>query len=178
MKSINYYIEKAKDKDGGQRRTQAYAFSEDGVILVQKYEKDFIELKNRIKKCQEMGVNIPLYIDYKYDGQKYWILEELAPGEEFETLAESGNITKIFENMPYEHLEKYIKDVYLLDVNGIGVEPRRRNIFYDVDRGFTTIDVALLSKCEKQESLEEVDYFFTMFAPVFLFPFRMMNTVR
>lgn len=171
VNSIDSYIKKTKGRNGGERRTKAYVFAEDNVILVQKSENDFVELQKVIKSCKVQGINIPMYIDYKYDGEKYWILEELAPGKELQSLAESEDATKIWGNMPYEHIEKYVKDVYLLQENGIGVEPRRRNIFYDSNKGFTTIDVALLSNNENQDALKEVDYFFKMFAPVFLIPF-------
>lgn len=168
MKNIDLYIKGIQGKDGGHHRTKAYVFNDDGVVLVQKSEKDFEELQNRIKFCKEQGVNIPMYIDYKYYGDNYWILEELAPGQEFEFLVNNDNITKIFSDMPYEHLNKYIQDVYLLEVNGIGVEPRRRNIFYDKDIGFTTIDVGLLNKFKEHTSLEEVNYFFVMYSHVCL----------
>ena len=49
MNTIDSYIQKTKDKDGGQRRTKAYAFPENNVILVQKSEKDFVDLPLIIK---------------------------------------------------------------------------------------------------------------------------------
>lgn len=171
MESIDLYIKKAQSKDGGYQATKAYPFVEDGVILVRKSEKDFEELKNRIKICKEKGINIPMYIDYKFDGKNYWILEELAPGQEFEYLVKNENVTKIFAEMPYEHIEKYIRDSYLLEVNGIGIEPRRRNIFYDKEVGFTTIDVALLNEYSESDSLKDVNYFFNMLSFVCLPPF-------
>lgn len=168
MDSIDLYIQKISNKDGGKRRTKAYAFYEDGVILIQKTEKNFDELKRRIQLCREKGINIPLYIDYKYDGKNYWILEELAPGQEFEYLVNNDDATKIFGEMPYEHIKKYVQDAYLLGINGIGIEPRRRNIFYDKNKGFTIIDVGLLDKSNKQDSLKEVNYFFSMLSYVCL----------
>ena len=41
-------------------------------------------------------------------------------------------------------------------------------LFYDIDKGFTTIDVSLLSESKVQYSLKDVNYFFEMFSSVFL----------
>lgn len=179
VKNIDYYIEEVKKGHivGGDRRTKAYSFKEDNVILVQKYEKDFAELKERIKRCKLLGINIPAYIDYKTDNDKNcWILEELAKGKEFASLVNNENGTNIISNIPYKHIEKYLRDVYLLEANGIGIEPRRRNIFYDETEGFTTIDVATLNLTKDSDSLENVDTFFHTFAPVFTIPVNDENS--
>ena len=119
MKNIDFYIKEVQDKkiDGGNHRTKAYAFADDGVILINKYEKNFAELKKRIQKCHDLGVNIPLYLDYKEDETDSWILEKLAPGKEYASFFRTSdeNITKFYENLPYEHIEKYIHDSYLLE---------------------------------------------------------------
>ena len=174
MKSIDYYIEKVKVNNifGGENRTKAYPFKEDGVILVEKVEKDFEELKKRIKKCKNLGINIPEYFDYKItDNSEYWILEELAQGEEFAKLVNNDSGQYIINDIPYEHIEKYINDSYLLGINGIGAEPRRRNIFYDRVKGFTTIDVAVYNNNDEMDSLESVAYFFDTYSNVLLVKF-------
>ena len=173
MNDINYYMDKVNKKglDGGVHRTKVYPFFEDGVILVNKREKNFLNLQSVINKCNELGVNIPKYLEYREDGNQAWILEELAPGKEFATLVNCENGVDVLESIPYQHLEKYIRDVFTLGDNGIGVEPRRRNIFYDSNVGFTTIDVALLSDNKRACSLDEVNYFFIMFYPVFVIDF-------
>lgn len=173
MRNIDFYIKKVKDEkiDGGNHRTKAFAFVNDGLILVNKYEKNFEELKNRIKKCRDFGVNIPLYLDYKYDGTEYWILEELAPGKEYSSIVREENITEFYAIIPYEHMEKYVNDSYLLEENGIGIEPRYRNIFYDKEEGFTNIDVGLNDEKRNPDSLKETYYFFEMIFPVFMHSF-------
>lgn len=171
MRSIDYYITESYKMSGGEHRTKSYPFVEDNVILVQKPEEDFNELKKRIEICKEKGVNIPAYIDYKFDGENYWILEELAPGKEFQSLVKNGNIEKIFAEMPAKHIEKYFKDVYTLGVNGIGIEPKRRNIFYDTEKGFTTIDVGLNKDFKEHTTLAETYRFFNMYFGVCLPPF-------
>lgn len=173
MKSIDYYLNKIKTGtiDGGNERTKAYSFNDDGVILVNKSEDDFEELKKRIKKCKDLGINIPEYYDYiESEVYGYWILEELAKGEQFANLVNNDNGQNIINHIPYEQIEKYIRDSYLLGNNGIGVEPRRRNIFYDKEKGFTTIDVGLSNMIWK-DSLESVNYFFQMFSRVMLVNF-------
>ncbi len=173
MKKINEYIQTAIVRgENHKHRTETYPFPDEQLILVRKTEEDFEELKKRIKICKDKGVSIPEYFDYKYDNGYYWILEELAPGQEFEYLVKNQDITEMFAHMPYEHISKYIHDVYLLETNGIGVEPRRRNIFYDRKKGFTTIDVALFNDNGKNDSLEVTNYFFKMFSPVFVLPFK------
>ena len=174
MKSIDYYIEKVISDNiyGGEERTKAYSFSEDGVILVKKVEKDFEELKKRIKKCKNIGINIPEYFDYKItDNSECWILEELALGEQFANLVNDDNGQNIINDIPYEHIEKYINDSYLLEINGIGAEPHRRNIFYDKTNGFTIIDVGVNNNNEEPDSLENVAYFFSMYSRVLLVEF-------
>lgn len=169
VQNIDYYIEEVKKGhiDGGGGRTKAYMFKDDNVILVQKYEKDFAELKDRIKRCKLLGINIPAYIDYKTDDDgNCWILEQLAKGKELASLVNDENGRSIISNIPYEHIEKYLRDVYLLSINGIGVEPRRRNIFYDETEGFTTIDVSTKNPTENFDSLEKVSKFFNMYAGV------------
>lgn len=173
MKDIRWYIEKVKSEgiNGGVHRTKSYPFTEDGVILVNKSERDFNGLKGAINCCKDLGVNIPAYIDYLESDDEYWILEELAPGNEFADLVNNENGVKVIDEIPYEQIEKYIRDVYLLVKNGIGVEPRRRNIFYDKEKGFYTIDVSLISKNRDNNSLREVSSFFNMFYPVFMVNF-------
>lgn len=171
MSRIDYYIEKVNNIPSGIRRTKAYPFREDNVILVNKNEQDYDELQRKIAICNKQGINIPLYIDYKNSIDGGWILEELAPGYEFQYLVDNEDITKIFGNMPYEHIQKYIHDVYTLLKNGIGVEPKRRNIFYDKEKGFTTIDVAVMNNVIDLDSLHGANQFFQMFAPVLLIPF-------
>ena len=179
MKEIDYYIERVKQGDvtGGDEGTKAYPFIEEGVILVNKSEMDFAELQERIRKCKSLGINIPEYLDYKISGDyRDWILEELAPGEQFAKLVNNDNGQNVINDIPYEHIEKYIRDSYLLGINGIGVEPRRRNIFYDKEKGFTTIDVATLSDDEvKQDSLYNAYYFFLMYSRVLLVKFSEDN---
>jgi len=173
MKCIDYYLNKIKTGtiDGGNERTKAYPFNDDGVILVNKREDDFDELKKRIKKCKDLGINIPEYYDYiGGEASGYWILEELAKGEQFANLVNNDNGQDIINHIPYEQIEKYIRDSYLLGNNGIGIEPRRRNIFYDIEKGFTTIDVGL-SNSSWEDSLESVRYFFQMFSRVILVNF-------
>lgn len=169
MQNIDFYIKEVQEKkrNGGNHRTKVYPFREERLILVNKSEKNFKEIKNRIKKCSNLGVNIPLYLDYKYDGKDYWILEELAIGKEYESLVRDENITNIYANIPYEHMEKYVKDCYLLKMNGIGLEPRYRNIFYDKEKGFTNIDVSLYNEKTNPDSLRATSYFFEMISPVF-----------
>lgn len=174
MKSIDYYIERVKENNiyGGKEKTKAYPFEEDGVILVKKPEKYFEELKKRIKKCKDLGINIPEYFDYKItDDSECWILEELAPGEQFANLVNNDDGQDIINSIPYEHIEKYIHDSYLLGINGIGVEPRRRNIFYDKEKGFTIIDVGVYHNNEDPDSLESCAYFFKMYSNVLLVRF-------
>lgn len=173
MKSIYYYLNKIKTGtiDGGNERTKAYSFNNDGVILVNKSEDDFDELKKRIKKCKDLAINIPEYYDYiGSEASGYWVLEELAKGEQFANLVNNDNGQDIINHIPYEQIEKYIRDLYLLGNNGIGVEPRRRNIFYDIEKGFTTIDVGLSNEIW-EDSLESVNYFFQMFSRVMLVNF-------
>ena len=164
MQNIDWYIEQVKkgNIDGGIERTKAYRFEHDSVVLVQKNEEDFYVLKEKIDLCKKQGINIPTYYEYK-DG---YILEELAKGDEFAHLI-NGNpdVIKNIEQIPYQHIEKYLRDSFLLEMNGIGVEPRRRNIFYDKDIGFTTIDVANMKKVENISDITiyDVDYFFTMY---------------
>lgn len=167
MQSIDWYIEQVKkgNIDGGIERTKAYRFEQDSVVLVQKNEEDFYVLKEKIDLCKKQGINIPTYYEYK-DG---YILEELAKGDEFAHLI-NGNpdVIKNIEQIPYQHIEKYLRDSFLLEMNGIGVEPRRRNIFYDKDIGFTTIDVMNMKKVENISDITiyDVDYFFTMYKDV------------
>ena len=158
MGIIDLYISKIGNKSGGNQRTLAYPFVEDGVILVKKCDDDFLEKKAIIEKCKKMGVNVPLYIDYKYDGQNYWILEELAPGKELEQIICNENIIDI--------LEKYVSDSYILWYNGLGLETRPRNVFYDKEKGFTNIDVGLLPNIPNPDSLYEVNCFFRTVFPV------------
>ena len=173
VKNINEYIQTAIVRgEKHKHRTETYPFPDEQLILVRKTEEDFEELKKRIKICKDKGVSIPEYFDYKYDNGYYWILEELAPGQEFEYLVENEEVAEMFAHMPYEHISKYIHDVYLLETNGIGVEPRRRNIFYDKEKGFTTIDVALFNDNSKNDSLEEANYFFKMFSSVLMPSFK------
>lgn len=116
MKSIDYYLNKIKTGtiDGGNERTKAYSFNDDGVILVNKSEDDFEELKKRIKKCKDLGINIPEYYDYiESEVYGYWILEELAKGEQFANLVNNDNGQNIINHIPYEQIEKYIRDSYL-----------------------------------------------------------------
>lgn len=174
MKNIDYYIKEVKSKDiyGGDEQTKAYPFKDEGVILVKKGEKDFEELKKRIKKCKNLGINIPEYYDYKItDESDCWILEELAPGEQLAILINNDNGQENVNNIPYEHIEKYINDSYLLHINGIGVEPRRRNIFYNKEKGFTIIDIGIYNNTKEQDLLEEVAYFFEMYSNVLLLEF-------
>lgn len=181
MESIDYYIKKVKSDSiyGGDEKTKAYSFKEDGVVLVKKPEENFEELKKRIKKCKNLGVNIPEYFDYKItDNSEYWILEELAPGEQFANLVNNDVGQNIVNDIPYEHVEKYINDSYLLEINGIGVEPRRRNIFYDKENGFTTIDVGVYNNNEELDSLEKVNKFFKMYSRVLLVKFDDNETGR
>lgn len=167
MKTIDWYIEQVKlgNIAGGERRTKAYPFVDDGVILVNKFEEDFEKKKIIIDYCKRLNINIPALIDFKNSDDDYWILEELAPGVELDYLVKEDR--DIVKKVPYEHMEKYINDCYLLELNGIGIEPRYRNILYDFDKGFTTIDVALLPQTKNLDSLESVEYFFKMFFPVF-----------
>ena len=61
--------------------------------------------------------------------------------------------------------------IWYIGNNGIGVEPRRRNIFYDEIEGFTTIDVATLNSTEDSDSLENVSSFFNTYSRVIPRPF-------
>lgn len=83
-------------------------------------------------------------------------MEELATGKQYDRLFDNENSTNIIADMPYKHMEKYLRDVYILGINGIGVEPRKRNIFYDETEGFTTIDVGMLDSIGDPDSVEEV----------------------
>lgn len=169
MQNIDYYIDKVKSENiyGGDERTKAYRFEDDGVVLLRKGQDDFEELKNKTIKCKKLGVNIPEYYDYKITNDKGWLLEDLAPGEEFAKLVNNDEGYFIVNNIPYEHIEKYVNDCYLLDQNGIGIETRRRNIFYDIEKGFTTIDLCSFNNIKDPDSLEEVSYFFDMISPIF-----------
>lgn len=177
MKNIEYYLNEIIDKKmfGGERRTKVYPFPEDKVIVVEKSESDFDRLKDQIKKCKDLGVSIPEYYEYKYneDSGTCYILEELACGIALDYLIDNKDGQDIVNSIPYNQIEKYINDSYLLEINGIGVEPRRRNIFYDKEKGFTTIDVALFnnSKNKKIDSLESVSHFFQMYKNVLLVNF-------
>lgn len=171
MKNIEYYIEQVKKAkiDGGIERTKAYPFFDDNVILVNKFENDFDELKKRIQIVKNKGVSIPLYIEYEEKENECWILEELAVGQEFAQLVNNENGYIFISNIPQEHITKYINDAFRLSKNGIGIEPRRRNIFYDKNIGFTTIDVSAMNLDSKNDEndLEEVSYFYDMMTPIF-----------
>lgn len=164
VKDINWYIQEILDNniDGGEDRTKTYRFEEDNVIVVRKHERKFEELKIKIDKCRALGVNIPGYLDYK-DG---WILEEIAPGNRFSDIVMNDKDSTIISNLPYEHIAKYFKDCYILENNGVGIEPRRRNIFYDKEKGFSTIDVSSLEKDKAVSSLEEIYSFFNTYSNV------------
>ncbi len=174
MNDIDFYINEVQNKkiDGGEHRTKAYPFVSDGLILINKYVENFEELKNRIQRCRELGINIPLYIDYKEDDMECWLLEELAKGSEYASLVKDEDMTEFYATIPYEHMEKYVRDCYLLEYCGIGIEPRYRNIFYDRGNGFTNIDVGLYNKKENNDSLIETYYFFNMVFPVFSHSFK------
>ena len=171
MKNIDYYIEQVRknDIDGGIEETKAYRFKDDGVVLVAKPEPKFYELKQKIDLCKKKGINIPEYYDYKEtDSGECYILEEIAKGTEFAHLVNNNlDAFKVVSEIPYAHIEKYIKDAFLFELNGIGVEPRRRNIFYDKDVGFTVIDVGSMEPINIENmTIKDVDYFFEMYKDV------------
>ena len=172
MRNIDEYIDIVKkgNIDGGDKRTKAYRFEEDGVVLIRKSEDKFYELKEKIDLCKKQGINIAAYYDYKKtENGECYILEELAKGTEFASLInDNPDALKIVSEIPYNHIEKYIRDSFLLEINGVGAEPRRRNIFYDNEIGFTIIDV--LSMKEKMTienmDIDEVYYFFLTYAHI------------
>ena len=169
MQSIDYYIDKVKSENlyGGDERTKAYRFEDDGVVLVRKGQDAFEQLKQKTKKCKELGINIPEYYDYKITDDYGWVLEDLAPGEEFAKLVNNDEGYLIVNKIPYEHIEKYINDCYLLDQNGIGLETKRRNLIYDKEKGFTIIDLSSFDNIDNPDSLEEVRKFFVIISPIF-----------
>jgi len=77
-----------------------------------------------------------------------WVLQELAPGKNFnyychgETITDKINLQEVIANAPFSHFQKLVKDVMELLYFGIEIKPQ--NVYYDDNKktgGFTIIDL-------------------------------------
>ena len=161
MRNIDWYINESLNRENiSTSYTKAYSFSDDGVILVQ-YSKDrpnMDEVSSEIEKLNREGVNTPRYLDYKYVGDYCYVLQELEKGICFSEITRNHNL-EFASNIPSNHYEKFIRDV--IKMNGLGIELRPRNFFYDEEVGFTIIDIqGVYNSSFDSNSLVDVNFMF------------------
>ena len=175
MQNIDYYIEQSRNmnntSDGG---SAAYHF--DDVVLVKysipvKYgiarpnEEQTAEVANRLN---EKGVRTPKHLAIKrvVEGNDNicYVLQQRAPGKCFSYYADIGKLEPIRHlarqkellEAPDIHYENWVSDLMMM--HNMGLELKYKNFFYDVNEGFTIID--LLGYDEKNvdvNSLDEID---------------------
>ncbi|MGN1372090.1 MAG: hypothetical protein ACI4XM_07455 [Candidatus Coprovivens sp.] len=175
MENIDYYIEQSRNmnntSDGG---SAAYHFED--VVLVKysipvKYgiarpnEEQTAEAANRLN---EKGVRTPKHLAIKrvVEGNDNicYVLQQRAPGKCFSYYADIGKLEPIRHlarqkellEAPDIHYENWVSDLMMM--HNMGLELKYKNFFYDVNEGFTIID--LLGYDEKNvdvNSLDEID---------------------
>lgn len=174
MESIEYYIDKSLEmKNGSVGGSAAYLF--DDVALVKyvlsteygKARANEEEIAKIVKQKNEEGVRTPKHIAIKRevidDKNICWVLQEKAVGETFTEYAQvySENVGEqlkrqyILAAAPSRHYERFISDICSLFNMGLELKPK--NFFYDINEGFTIIDLLEANETPINfNSLEEI----------------------
>lgn len=179
MIDINEYIEKTKNmvnsSDGG---SKAFIFDDKVLVCYESLTKYGIPRENEeeiminVNRMNDIGVNTPKHLAMKREiiGEKSYcyVLQERAMGKCYNYYCKSNSPIEQLKKQkevldaPDSHFEKYVSD--LIKLFHYGLEPKPKNIFYDKEIGFTTIDLLGIEN-DKQfnyESLKDILYLFSL----------------